>query len=259
MKEYLEKNESGNYVLISAYRKEGNDWIEVPDGAEVFMDGFNTNRGYAFYKDNFDMVHGDNRYWEECRKADISKNAVVRWQREPKYKEFLNANDNYNLVMLPEHAGDDERSGLIQVPDGADFAYKAKEVIFTTRDTGSYLGQLVWQRYTQPESLPFVDDEAQSINDQYAEIEQVRQQSIDATLAERQSTYGSFEDVAFVTENIINVLKKCNYDYMPHTHKMAMYMIASKMARLVSGDCNHLDSWHDIQGYAKLVEKIIEP
>ena len=113
---------------------------------------------------------------------------------------------------------------------------------------------ILWQRPQQPESLPFIDDEAQSLNDQYAEIEQVRQQSIDATLAERQSTYGSFEDVAFVTENIINVLKKCNYNEMPHTHRMAMYMIASKMARIANGDFNFIESWHDISGYAKLIE-----
>lgn len=34
---------------------------------------------------------------------------------------------------------------------------------------------VVWQRQTQPEALPFIDDNTQSINDQYAEIEQVRQ------------------------------------------------------------------------------------
>lgn len=178
------------------------------------------------------------------------------------YKEFLNKNDNYNLVMLPEHAGDDERSGLIEVPDNMNYAYYTTQGIrFTSQDTSYFYGKCLWQRYTQPESLPFVDDEVQSLNNQYAEIEQVRQQSsgaVDATLSERQASYGCFEDVAFVTENIINVLKKCNYDSMPHTHKMSMYMIASKMARLVNGDFNHLDSWHDIQGYAKLIEDLIK-
>ena len=38
--------------------------------------------------------------------------------------------------------------------------------------------RIVWQRPQQPESLPFVDDEVQSLNDQYAEIEQVRQDMI---------------------------------------------------------------------------------
>jgi hypothetical protein len=118
----------------------------------------------------------------------------------------------------------------------------------------------LWVRPQQPEALPFIDDNPQSLNDQYAEIEQVRQQSIEATLAERQSTYGSFEDVAFVTENIMSVLghvRANGLSEMPNTHRMALYMIASKMARIVNGNFNHIDSWHDISGYAKLVEDLI--
>lgn len=35
---------------------------------------------------------------------------------------------------------------------------------------------IIWQRHTHPEELPFIDDEpSQSLNDQYAEIEKVRQ------------------------------------------------------------------------------------
>ncbi len=37
--------------------------------------------------------------------------------------------------------------------------------------------RVVWHRPTQPEELPFIDDEPQSLNNQYAEIEQVRQHS----------------------------------------------------------------------------------
>ena len=97
------------------------------------------------------------------------------------YKEFLNKNDNYNLVMLPEHAGDDERSGLIEVPDGAFFALNTGitelQVNFYNLDLSKWYNRVsqawfnscapelnkelpvLWQRYTQPESLPFVDDE----------------------------------------------------------------------------------------------------
>ena len=38
--------------------------------------------------------------------------------------------------------------------------------------------KILWQRPQQPESLPFVDDEVQILNDQYAEIEQIRQDMI---------------------------------------------------------------------------------
>lgn len=150
---------------------------------------------------------------------------------------------------------------------------------------------VVWQRPTQPEALPFIDDNPQSMNDQYAEIEQVRQAikvksgsdsdhaldamsfglmgagaaqasgGVDATLAERQAQYGSFEDVALVTENIMSILAQVRVNGLndlPNTHRMALYMIASKMARIVNGDFNHLDSWHDIGGYSKLIENLVK-
>ena len=112
----------------------------------------------------------------------------------------------------------------------------------------------------QDQDEPFLTPET-TLNDQYAEIEQVRQQTIEATLAERQSQYGCYEDVAFVTENIMSILAQVRVNGLndlPNTHRMALYMIASKMARIVNGDFNHLDSWHDIGGYAKLVEKLID-
>ena len=178
------------------------------------------------------------------------------------YKEFLNSKDGYKLVMLPEHAGDDEKSGLIEVPDGAESALKFDSGISFYKDNGKKCfsglrpiknvwedcqipfnairdyAEIIWQRPTQPEELPFIDDEP----------------SVQATLNERQSSYGCFEDVALVTENIIDALKQVNYNRMPKTHKMAMYMIASKMARIVNGDHNFIESWHDIAGYATLME-----
>ena len=103
------------------------------------------------------------------------------------YKEFLNVKDGYKLVMLPEHAGDDEKSGLIEVPESSDFATQVSDgdkLLFwrdeklnifnpDDREEGWYEGSLlgfddykkawgatiVWQRCTQPEELPFIDDE----------------------------------------------------------------------------------------------------
>lgn len=207
------------------------------------------------------------------------------------YKEFLNKNDNYNLVMLPEHAGDDERSGLIEVPDGATHLMKGRyhDGTFFMRIDGDneyefnngcmvlrenplnkmYFENLLWQRHTQPEELPFIDDdfiennfkdwsvEMQDHEFKFSGIRVEQFTDVKKTLNERQSSYGCFEDVALVTENIIDALKQVNYSKMPKTHKMAMYMIASKMARIVNGDFNHKDSWHDIQGYAKLIEDLL--
>jgi hypothetical protein len=38
----------------------------------------------------------------------------------------------------------------------------------------------------------------------------------------------------------------------------ALDMIVHKMSRLVNGDCYHRDSWHDIMGYAKLIDMRLE-
>lgn len=78
------------------------------------MDGFNTNRGHAFYKDNFDMVHGDNGYWEECSKADISKNAVVRWYRHSQPEELPFVDDEPKTAWDKQEGGSHYKDLKIQ-------------------------------------------------------------------------------------------------------------------------------------------------
>lgn len=195
---------------------------------------------------------------------------------------LVNYNGVYALVKT-----NSPKDGYIEVPDGAEMFVRFNEFDkhyfykggfseiwqddgYWDNDMSDYIEYckkesiVLWQRHTQPESLPFVDDDVQGINDQYAEIEKVRQAvkvnsggGVDATLKERQSQYGCFEDVAFVTQGIIELMNRCNYKNMPQPHQMALYMIASKMARIVNGDFNHKDSWHDIQGYAKLIEDLL--
>ena len=111
----------------------------------------------------------------------------------------------------------------------------------------------------QEQDEPFLTPET-TLNDQYAEIEQVRKQTIEATLAERQAQYGCFEDVARTTGKIMEALSEVRVNGLndlPYPHRMALYMIASKMARIVNGDFNHKDGWHDIGGYSKLIEDLL--
>ena len=201
-------------------------------------------------------------------------------------KEYLVKTDS-GSYLYTKNVSDIDAKRVIEVPEGA--TYYAidsnlgvkKNYFFRCPDDAIWLesqwmragfsvaGQTVlWQRHTQPEELTFMysipefkcDFGASSLNDQYAEIEQVRQQTIEATLAERQAQYGCFEDVAFVTENIMATLSKVRVNGLndlPHTHRMALYMIASKMARIVNGDFNHKDGWHDIGGYSKLIEDLL--
>lgn len=93
-------------------------------------------------------------------------------------KEYLrkNSNGTYSYIgtVRPEHVS----NFMIEIPEGANFAWKAdgKYVFFTALEMGYRDAVVVWQRHTHPEELPFIDDESlQSLNDQYAEIETVRQ------------------------------------------------------------------------------------
>lgn len=184
-------------------------------------------------------------------------------------KEYLEkqADGSYKLVMRGIVGRDDD----IEVPEGAEKYIQGvkyptrlgfvKGANFWDGEWIDHVDQpheytVVWQRHTQPEELPFVD----SLNDQYAEIEQVRKQTIEATLAERQAQYGCFEDVARTTGKIMEALSEVRtngLNDLPYPHRMALYMIASKMARIVNGDFNSIDGWHDIGGYSKLVEDLL--
>lgn len=77
---------------------------------------------------------------------------------------------------------------------------------------------------------------------------------IENVLQERGANYGDFAFVAFRSQQIQNHLRVHDPEkqYTP-TQREALQMIASKLARIVTGDPGHRDSWIDIAGYAKLV------
>lgn len=78
---------------------------------------------------------------------------------------------------------------------------------------------------------------------------------IEKTLAERGNRYGSFFDHAKIAQQIKSTyLMVPAYHLMAADQKQALDVIADKVARILNGDPNYLDNWHDIQGYAKLVE-----
>ena len=78
--------------------------------------------------------------------------------------------------------------------------------------------------------------------------------SIENTLAERGNRYGDFKDHAKIAQNIKRGMMCPGLDNLPDMHRQALEVIADKIARILSGDPNYADNWHDIQGYAKLVE-----
>lgn len=85
---------------------------------------------------------------------------------------------------------------------------------------------------------------------------------LNATLVERGSRYGDFTDHAQIAQQLQDVMRRepvthfsrAGWDRLTAVQRQALTAIADKIARILSGDPNHTDNWHDIQGYAKLAE-----
>ena len=79
-------------------------------------------------------------------------------------------------------------------------------------------------------------------------------EGIDKTLDERGTRYGKFTSHAEITQRIKEVMWDYpNWQHLAPDQCEALEMIAHKIGRILSGDPNYHDSWHDIVGYAKLV------
>jgi len=78
---------------------------------------------------------------------------------------------------------------------------------------------------------------------------------ITATLNERGSRYGVFAEHAYIAQSIQNVMRAApGWARLSCDEAQALTVIADKIARILNGDPHYTDNWHDIQGYAKLVE-----
>ena len=84
---------------------------------------------------------------------------------------------------------------------------------------------------------------------------------INSTLAERGSRYGDFTIHAEIAQRIAATMHATGtpgsdrgWYALDAAKKQALTVIADKIARILSGDPEYRDNWHDIQGYAKLAE-----
>mgnify|MGYP003346332777 CR=1 FL=1 len=79
---------------------------------------------------------------------------------------------------------------------------------------------------------------------------------LNQTLEERGKRYGDFKGHAEVTqalkEEIISALVQRQKTLDPDQQE-ALDMICHKIGRIINGDPDYADSWHDIAGYAQLV------
>ena len=84
--------------------------------------------------------------------------------------------------------------------------------------------------------------------------------NVNETLKERGKVYGDYkggsEFRANVMELIVDRYAKVNHGGMPAIHMVSVYDIVNKLSRLAVTPY-HIDTWHDIAGYATLVEKAL--
>lgn len=79
--------------------------------------------------------------------------------------------------------------------------------------------------------------------------------SIEKTLAERGKRYGVFAGHALIAQRIQdNMRNTIGWNRLAPDQKQALTVIADKIARILNGDPNYIDNWHDITGYTKLIE-----
>lgn len=81
---------------------------------------------------------------------------------------------------------------------------------------------------------------------------------VSSTLASRGKSHGDFQDNGKVMQHFKAIARQQDgwYALAPHQAE-AIDMILHKLGRILCGNPNFADHWHDIAGYATLVENII--
>ena len=83
--------------------------------------------------------------------------------------------------------------------------------------------------------------------------------TIDTTLAERGTRYGAFAGHAKITQDLKRAMVASpKWASLRDDQKEALEMNAHKFGRILNGDPDYIDSWHDIGGYVRLVEQRLE-
>ena len=78
-------------------------------------------------------------------------------------------------------------------------------------------------------------------------------------IIERAHTHGCYKNTSRISQRIKESFEsEGNWAALSDAQKESLQMIAVKIARILSGDRNNIDSWKDIAGYAKLVSDTLE-
>ena len=78
---------------------------------------------------------------------------------------------------------------------------------------------------------------------------------VNKTLDERGERYGKFRNHAELSQKLKQAMKeKATWWDLSPSQQESLEMIAHKIARILNGDPNYADNWHDIAGYATLID-----
>jgi hypothetical protein len=78
------------------------------------------------------------------------------------------------------------------------------------------------------------------------------------TLKQRQKTHGNFDTHAVISQKLKLVMREHGLEHLAFDQIEALEMIAHKIARILNGNPDHHDHWHDIAGYSTLVADNLE-
>lgn len=87
------------------------------------------------------------------------------------------------------------------------------------------------------------------------EIDKLTATKVHDTLKERGPTHGDYNVQSTMHDQLLAVMMKSpGFLKLRPQHRQALNIIAMKTSRILSGDAEHRDHWHDIAGYATLAE-----
>lgn len=82
--------------------------------------------------------------------------------------------------------------------------------------------------------------------------------TIQKTLKDRKKTHGEFITHALISQSLKEVLRDHGLLELAPDQVEALEMICHKIARILNGNPNTHDHWHDIAGYSTLVADRLE-
>lgn len=79
---------------------------------------------------------------------------------------------------------------------------------------------------------------------------------LEKTLSQRGNDYGSYKSLSQTVQSLKFVMRSSeNWQKLSSEQKESLEMIATKIGRVLTGNPDLEDNWHDIAGYAQLINR----